>query len=87
MWQNLFKSHKVLYSDWELGTIQNRSMNSMIELLGKGNISYVLPGHSQIIHFFEIKDSESSVKLLLHNKLGVHLDEYKRYYLLKFSIT
>ena len=28
---------------------------SMIGLLGEGNISYVLPAHSEIIHFFERK--------------------------------
>ena len=28
---------------------------SMIGLLGEGNISYVSPAHSEIIHFFERK--------------------------------
>ena len=28
---------------------------SMIGLLGERNISYVLPAHSEIVHFFEIK--------------------------------
>ena len=28
---------------------------SMIGLLGEKNISYVLPAHSEVVHFFEIK--------------------------------
>ena len=59
----------------------------MIGLLGKRNISYVLPAHSEIVHFFERKATGSSVKLLQHYNLGVHIGDYKPYYWLKFGIT
>ena len=59
----------------------------MIGLLGEGNVSYVLPAHSEIFRFFERKDTGSSVKLLNHYNLGVHIGDYKPYYWLKFGIT
>ena len=40
--------------------------NSGIGLLGEGNVSYVLPAHSEIVHFYKIKAAGSSVKLLQH---------------------
>ncbi len=59
----------------------------MIGLLGERNISYVLPAHSEIVHFFERKATGSSVKLLQHYNLGVHIGDYKPYYWLKLGIT
>ena len=38
--------------------------NSGIGLLGEGNVSYVLPAHSEIFRFFERKATGSSVKWL-----------------------
>ena len=46
----------------------------------------VLSAHSEIVHFFERKATGSSVKLLQHYNLGVHIGDYKPYYWLKFSI-
>ena len=53
--------------------------NSGIGLLGEGNVSYVLPAHSEIFRFFERKATGSSVKLLQHYNLGVHIGDYKPY--------
>ena len=52
-------------------------------MLGDGNISYVLPTHSEIFRFFERKDTGSSVKLLQHTNLDVQIGVYKPYYWLK----
>ena len=38
----------------------------MIGLLGEWNVSYVSPAHTEIVHFFEIKATGSSEKLLQH---------------------
>ena len=59
----------------------------MIGLVGERNTSYVLPAHSEMFRFFERKATGSSVKLLQHYNLGVHIGDYKPYYWLKFSIT
>jgi|TARA_B100000586_G_scaffold217344_1_gene164324 hypothetical protein len=63
----------------------------MIGLLGERNISYFLPAHSEIVHFFERKAKGSSVKLLQHYNLGVHMGvhmgDYKPYNWLKIGIT
>ena len=59
----------------------------MIGLLGERNISYVLPAHSEIVHFYKIKAVGSSVKLFHQYNLGVHIGDYKPYYWLKFGIT
>ena len=52
-------------------------------MLGEVNISYVLPTHSKIFRFFERKAAGSSVKLLQHLNLGVHIgvhiDDYMPY--------
>ena len=40
--------------------------NSEIGLLGEGNISDVLPAHSEICRFFERKKTGSSAELLQH---------------------
>ena len=54
-------------------------MISMIGLVREGNMTYVLPTHSEIVHFFERKVTGSSVKLLQHYNLGVHIGDYKPY--------
>ena len=59
----------------------------MIGLLGERNISYFLPVHSEIVHFFERKATGSSVKLLQHYNLGVHIGDYKPCFLVLFNIT
>ena len=52
-------------------------------LLGVRNISYVSTVHSEIFLFFERKAKGSSVKLLQHCNLGVHIGvhigDYKPY--------
>ena len=48
-------------------------MISMIGLVREGNMTYVLPTHSEIVHFFERKVTGSSVKLFQHYNLGVHI--------------
>ena len=53
---------------------------SGIGLLGEWNVSYVSPAHSEIFRFFERKATGSSVKLLQHYNLGVHIGDYKPYY-------
>ena len=60
---------------------------NMIGLLGERNISYVLPAHSEMFRFFESKATGSSVKLLQHYNLGVHLSDYKPCFLVLFNIT
>ena len=60
---------------------------SIIGLLGEWNVSYVLPAHSEIFRFFERKDTGSSVKLLQHYNLGVHIGDYKPCFLVLFNIT
>ena len=66
-------------------------MNSGIGLLGEENISYVLPAHSEMFRFFERKATESSVKLLQHYNLGVHIGvhigDYKPFFLVLSNIT
>ena len=47
--------------------------NSGIGLIGEGNVSDVLPAHSEMFRFFERKATGSSVKLLQHYNLGVHI--------------
>ena len=63
----------------------------MIGLLGERNIFYVLPAHSEIFRFFERKAKGSSVKLLQHYNLGVHIGvhigDYMPYNLLNIGIT
>ena len=59
----------------------------MIRLLGEWNISYVLPAHSEIVHFFERKATGSSVKLLQHYNLGVHICDYKPCFMVLVNIT
>ena len=49
------------------------TVNSMIGLFGDGNVSYVLPAHSEIVRLFERKTKGSSVELLQHYNLGVHI--------------
>ena len=48
---------------------------SMIGLLGERNVFYFLPAHSEIFRFFERKTTGSSVKLLQHYNLGVHIGD------------
>ena len=64
---------------------------SMIGLLGEGNVSDVLPAHSEMFRFFERKATGSSVKLLQHYNLGVHIGvhigDYKPCFLVLFNIT
>ena len=63
----------------------------MIRMLGERNISYVWPAHSEIFRFFERKATGSSVKLLNHYNLGVHIGDhigdYKPCFLVLFNIT
>ena len=59
----------------------------MIGLLGEENVFYVSPTHSEMFRFFERKATGSSVKLLQHYNLGVHIGDYKPYYWLKFGIA
>ena len=61
--------------------------NSMIGLLREENISYVLPAHSEMFRFFERKATGSSVKLLQHYNLGVHIGDYKPCFLVLSNIT
>ena len=58
-----------------------------IGLLEEGNVSYVLPTHSEMFRFFERKDTGSSLKLLQHYNLGVHIGDYKPCFLVLFNIT
>ena len=55
------------------------------------NISYFLPAHSEMFRFFERKATGSSVKLLQHYNLGVHIGvhigDYKPCFLVLFNIT
>ena len=64
---------------------------NMIGLLGELNVSYFLPAHSEIVHFFERKATGSSVKLLQHYNLGVHIGvhigDYKPCFLVLSNIT
>ena len=46
---------------------------SETELLREENISYFLPAHSEIVHFYKIKAAGSSVKLFHQYNLGVHI--------------
>ena len=63
----------------------------MIGLLGERNVSYALPAHSEMFRFFERKATGSSVKLLQHYNLGVHIGvhigDYKPCFLVLFNIT
>ena len=45
----------------------------MIRLLGEWNISYVLPAHFEIVHFYKIKAAGSSLKMFHQYNLGVHI--------------
>ena len=60
-------------------------------MLGDGNATYVLPAHSEMFRFFERKATGSSVKLLQHYNLGVHIGvhigDYKPCFLVLFNIT
>ena len=56
-------------------------------MLGEGNATYVLPAHSEMFRFFERKATGSSVKLLKHYNLGVHIGDYKPCFLVSFNIT
>ena len=56
-------------------------------MLEEGNATYVLPAHSEMFRFFERKATESSVKLLQHYNLGVHIGDYKPCFLVLFNIT
>jgi len=56
-------------------------------MLGEGNATYVLPAHSEMFRFFERKATGSSVKLLNHYNLGVHIGDYKQCFLVLFNIT
>ena len=56
-------------------------------MLGEGNATYVLPAHSEMFRFFERKATGSSVKLLQHYNLGVHIGDYKPCFLVLFNIT
>ena len=56
-------------------------------MLGEGNATYVLPAHSEMFRFFERKATGSSVKLLQHYNIGVHIGDYKPSFLVLFIIT
>ena len=62
-----------------------------LDCLERGNISYVLPAHSEIVRLFERKTKGSSVELLQHYNLGVHIGvhigDYKPCFLVLFNIT
>ena len=64
---------------------------SVIGLLGERNVFYFLPAHSEMFRFFERKATGSSVKLLQHYNLGVHIGvhigDYKPCFLVLFNIT
>ena len=56
-------------------------------MLEEGNATYVLPAHSEMFRFFERKATGSSVKLLQHYNLDVHIGDYKPCFLVLFNIT